>query len=121
MRARYSITFMILIALVLTLSGQSAAQERNKNEDLVIIEYERWIDTIKGSVKNFNSAVARDLTIVVTFRSEKGGLIGRQTEPLGDLDSGESISFNIKIQARHTKASRFGIRPIAIWPSDDKP
>lgn len=110
-----SITFMVLIVLVLTLFGQSVAQERDKNEDLVIIEYDRRVNTINGEVKNFHPTPARDLTVVVTFRDSSGFVLGHQTARLGDLLSGESTSFKIRIEDKFTEAARFNLRPIAIW------
>jgi len=110
------IVFIILTALTLTLFGRSVAEERDKNEDIVIVEYDEEYNIINGQVKNFNPAPARDLTIVVTFYNESGIVYGHQTERLGELPSGESTDFQILIEDKHRRwKGHFTLRPIAIW------
>ena len=56
-------------AVALTLSLLSGPAWAG-NKDLVIAHSERWIDTIKGTVKNVSADRAEEVVIVVRFYGE---------------------------------------------------
>jgi hypothetical protein len=55
------------IAISLTLSLLPCVAAAATNKDLVILHSERWIDTLKGTVKNVSVDRAEDIVIIVRF------------------------------------------------------
>ena len=111
--------------LLLATSVASAA-----NKDLVIIHTERWIDTLKGTVKNVSADHAEDLVIIVRFYAESGTLgptrrprrrasrqeLGRQTARVPALGPGQEVPFEVEIAEKYRKATFYKFEPHAIWP-----
>ena len=98
------------------------------NKDLVIVRSERWIDTIKGSVKNVSADRAEEVVIVVRFYGEpvtnspvrrRGSTrhqeAGQQTVRVMALDPGQEAPFEVEIAQKHRKATSFKFEPHAIW------
>jgi hypothetical protein len=94
-----------------------AVQRRpvGKNRDLVVLDYERWLDTLKGTVKNFSKAPARDVTIVVKFLNRRKTVLGTQRVIVGDLPSGDQTPWSLAIQERNRPATQYQFTVHAIW------
>ncbi len=105
-----------LMATCLVLSSLPAVPiEAAKGRDLVVIDHERWLDTLKGSVKNFSKKSARDVTVVVKFLDRKKKVLGTQRVSVGDLRSGEQSSWSLAIQERNRPATSYQFEAHAIW------
>ena len=109
-----------LVLLALSAAPVDAAKAvmkapSGKNRDLVVLEYERWIDTLKGIVKNFSRASARDVTVVVRFLDGKRKMLGTQRVSVGDLQSGDQNSWSLPIQDKHRTAKFYQFTVHAIW------
>ncbi|MBI3780137.1 MAG: hypothetical protein HY278_03635 [candidate division NC10 bacterium] len=98
------------------------------NKDLVIVKSERWIDTIKGTVKNVSADRAEEVVIVIRFygqpgtstpvrrpRSTRHQEVGQQTVRLATLEPGQEAPFEVEIAEKHRKATSFKFEPHAIW------
>jgi hypothetical protein len=86
-----------------------------RNRDLTVLDHERWLDTLKGTVKNFSKASARDVTVVVRFQDRKKKVLGTQRVSVGDLRSGEQSSWSLAIQERNRSATSYQFEVHAIW------
>ena len=122
-RSRALIGFCLGICLafvVLTIAPAHAAKAVNKvptgkNRDLAVLEYERWLDTLKGTVKNFSKGSARDVTVVVRFQDKKKKVLGVQRVSVGDLKSGEQSSWSLPIEERNRPATAYQFEVHAVW------
>lgn len=99
------------------------------NKDLVILHSERWIDTLKGTVKNVSPNRAEEIVIVVRFYGDPGTSgparrprkaarrreLGQQTVKVMALDSGQEARFEVDIAENHRKATSYKFDPRAIW------
>jgi len=97
--------------------GAKAVQRApsGRNKDLVVLDYERWLDTLKGTIKNFSKGSARDVTVVVRFLDQKKKVLGTQRVSVGDLRSGDQSSFSLAIQERNRPAKSYQFEVHAIW------
>ena len=116
----------IAISLALSLLSCEASAA---NKDLVIIHSERWIDTLKGTVKNVSADRAEDIVIIVRFYGDPGTStvarrprpaprrqeLGQQTVKVMALDSGQEARFELDIAENHRKATSYKFDPRAIW------
>jgi hypothetical protein len=120
-RGLASLSLGICLAfVVLAAASAHAAKAVNKapagkNRDLAVLEYERWIDTLKGTVKNFSQGSARDVTVVVKFLDKKRKPLGTQRVNVGDLGSGEQNSWSLPIEERNRPATSYQFEVHAIW------
>jgi len=107
---------LVILAAAPALSA-TAAQKKpaGKNRDLMVLDHERWIDTLKGTVKNFSKASARDVTVVVKFLDKKKKVLGTQQVTVGDLRSGDQSSWSLAIQERNRLATNYQFEVRAIW------
>ena len=118
---RMSMGLWVLLALVvLTVTPAHAAKAVNKvptgkNRDLAVLDYERWIDTLKGTVKNFSKSSARDVTVVVRFLDKKKKALGTQRVSVGNLQSGDQSSWSLAIEERNRSATNYVFEVHAIW------
>jgi len=117
----------IAISLALSLLPCVAAAATNK--DLVVLHSERWIDTLKGTVKNVSVDRAEDIVIIVRFYGDPGTStvtrrprpaprrqeLGQQTVKVMALDSGQEARFELDIAENHRKATSYKFDPRAIW------
>jgi len=99
------------------------------NKDLVILHSERWIDTLKGTVKNVSPTRAEEIVIVVRFYGAPGAAtparrprkaarrqeLGQQTVKVMALDSGQEARFEVEIAEKHRTATSYKFDPRAIW------
>jgi hypothetical protein len=107
--------FLGVVALVtVAWVGQLEAAAK-KRGDLVILEHDRWLDTLRGTVKNFSKQTAKDVTLVVKFLDKKRKPLGTQRVSVGDLKSGEQGSFDFSIEERNRAANSYEFTMHAIW------
>jgi hypothetical protein len=104
----------VLLALAGMLAVQPAAGAQ-KRGDLVVLGHDRWLDTLRGTVKNFSRQLARDVTVVVRFLDKKRKPLGTQQVALGALGSGEQAAFDLAIEERHRAAASYQFAVHAIW------
>ena len=115
---------MALTLAISLLPGLASAA----NKDLVILSSERWIDTLKGTVKNVSAGRAEDVVIIVRFfghtlshtrpqRSKPTPRqeLGQQTAKVVALDPGQEAPFEIEIAEKHRTATSWKLEPHAIW------
>lgn len=116
----------IAISLALSLLSCEASAA---NKDLVIIHSERWIDTLKGTVKNVSADRAVDVVIIVRFYGDPGTStparrphrtarrqeLGQQTARVAALDPGQEAFFELEIAEKHRKTTFYKFEPHAIW------
>src|SRR5574342_645982 len=105
----------LVVACLLLRALAAVPTEAAKSRDLVVIDHERWLDTLKGTVKNFSKASARDVTVVVKFLDRKRKTLGTQRVSVGDLRSGEQSSWSLAIQERNRPATSYQFEVHAIW------
>jgi hypothetical protein len=86
-----------------------------KSRDLVVLDHERWLDTLKGTVKNFSKQSARDVTLVVKFLDKKRKPLGTQRVSLGDLRSGDQTSWSLAIGEKQRAATHYTFETHALW------
>ncbi len=102
------------LAILVAAAGPALAAKA-KSRDLVVLDTERWLDTLKGVVKNFSKASARDVTVVVKFFDQKKKPLGTQRVGVGDLQSGEQYSWSLAIEERNRPAKHYEYTVLAIW------
>ena len=114
---------MVGLSLVIPVAAWAA------NKDLVIVHSERWIDTLKGMVKNVSRDRAEDIVIVVRFYGDPGTTtpahrprraarrqeMGQQTVRVGTLGPRQEAPFEVEIAEKHRKATSYKFDPHAIW------
>jgi hypothetical protein len=86
-----------------------------RSRDLVVLDHERWLDTLKGNVKNFSPQAARDVTVIVKFYDKKRKALGTQRVGVGDLRSGDQSSWTLAIVEQHRAASHYEFETHALW------
>jgi len=107
---------LVLLAVVPAFAAKAVTKTPSgRNRDLTVLDYERWIDTLKGTVKNFSKASARDVTVVVRFLDKKKKVLGAQRVSVGDLRSGDQSSWSLAIQERNRPATNYVFEVHAIW------
>ncbi|OGB99189.1 MAG: hypothetical protein A3G35_12315 [candidate division NC10 bacterium RIFCSPLOWO2_12_FULL_66_18] len=118
---RVSLWFGVCLILAVLVADPAQAAKAvtkaptGKKRDLVVLDYERWLDTLKGTVKNFGKASARDITVVVKFLDKKKKVLGTQRVSAGDLRSGDQSSWSLAIQERNRPATSYQFEVHAIW------
>jgi hypothetical protein len=107
----------VALLLALLLAGTTAtAGTRSKKGDLVVLEHDRWLDTLKGAVKNFSKSPARDVTVIVKFLDQRKRPLGTQRVSVGDLRSGDQSAFTLAIAEKNRPAKSYQFEVHAIWP-----
>ena len=117
------------LALALTLAVSllpSLASAANK--DLVVLNSERWIDTLKGTVKNVSAGRAEDVVIIVRFfghtlshtrpqRSKPTPRqeLGQQAAKVSAIDPGQEAPFEVEIAEKYRTATSWKFELHAIW------
>lgn len=105
--------FLIAVCVAAALPPVWAAT--GKSRDLVVLDHERWLDTLKGTVKNYGKRSARDVTVVVKFFDRKKKALGTQRVTVGDLRSGDQSSWNLPIAEKNRSATQYTFETHAIW------
>ncbi len=118
-RASAWLGLCVVLVVLAAVSAQAATavqqKPSGKNRDLAVLEYERWLDTLKGTVKNFSQASAREVTVVVRFLDKKKKVLGTQRVSVGDLRSGDQSSWSVAIQERNRQATNYQFEVHAVW------
>jgi len=86
-----------------------------KGRDIVVLDHERWLDTLNGTVKNFGKRPARDVTVIVKFLDKKKKSLGTQRVSVGDLRSGDQSSWSLAISEKHRAAAHYQFETHALW------
>jgi len=105
--------FLVVVVVAAVLSPGWAAT--GKGRDLVVLDHERWLDTLKGTVKNYSKRPAREVTVVVKFFDRKKKALGTQRVNVGDLRSGDSSSWSLPIAEKNRSATQYTFETHAIW------
>ena len=103
-------------ALAAKSSSKSAQKSSRTGMDLTVIEHERWLDTLKGTVKNFGPGPARDVTVMVRFVDKKNKILGMQNVSVGDLGPGHQSDWTIAIVEKNRPAVRYDFEVHGIKP-----
>jgi len=110
----------VVMGLVVALCAGTVAQVSwagsTKSRDLVVLDHERWLDTLKGTIKNYGKQPARDVTVVVKFFDKKKKALGTQRVSVGDLRSGDQASWSVAIAEKNRSATQYAFETHAIWP-----
>ena len=101
-------------ALAAKAPSKPSTKSTKKGTDLTVVEYERWLDTLKGTVKNFGPGPARDVTVMVRFVDKKNKILGMQNVSVGDLGPGHQSSWSIAIVEKNRPAVRYDFEVHAI-------
>jgi len=96
--------------------SQPSPKSTKKGNDLTVIDYERWLDTLKGTVKNFGPGPTRDVTVMVRFVDKKNKVLGLQSVSVGDLGPGHQSSWSIAILEKNRPAVRYDFEVHSIKP-----
>ncbi len=104
---------LLVLAVGLLVAPAGAAKRRG---DLVVLDQERWLDTLKGTVKNFSKKPARDVTVIVKFSDKRKKALGTQRVSVGDLRSGDQASWSLAINEKNRPAAKYEFEVHAIWP-----
>jgi hypothetical protein len=105
-----------LVAVAVDAIAQRAWAGSGKGRELVVLDHERWLDTLKGTIKNFSKRSARDVTVIVRFFDTRKKALGTQRVSVGDLRSGDLASWSLPIDDKHRPATRYEFETHAIWP-----
>jgi len=105
-----------LLFVTLVVGEPADAASKATKGTLVVVEHERWLDTLKGTVKNFSKNKARDVTVIVRFQDKRKKPLGVQRVSVGDLGSGEQAAFSLAIDERNRPATGYQFEVHAIWP-----
>jgi hypothetical protein len=106
----------VVIAIFTAAVAQPAWAAASKSRDLVVLDHERWLDTLKGTVKNYSKRSAREVTVIVKFFDKKKKALGTQRVNVGDLRSGDQSSWSLPISEKHRAATHYEFETHAIWP-----
>ena len=104
---------VLIVVTVLAVTGPATAA--GKSRDLVVVDHERWLDTLKGTIKNFSKQSARDVTVIVKFFDRKKKPLGIQRVNVGDLRSGDQSSWSMAIVEKNRPATRYEFEMHAVW------
>ena len=92
-----------------------AATSRGRADGIVVLRSERWIDTVRGTLKSLAAAPAEEVVVVVKFRDRKKTVLGTETVKVGPLQPGEERDFQVPMPERVRKATSWEITPMARW------
>lgn len=111
----FCLAFVVLAAAPAYAAKAVTKPPAGRNRDLAVLDYERWIDTLKGTIKNFSKSSARDVTVVVRFLDRRKKVLGVQRLSVGDLRSGDQSSWSLAIQEKNRPATNYVFEVHAIW------
>jgi hypothetical protein len=118
MRPRNRIRTWVELGLVVAFCvvfAQPAWAAAGKSRDIVVLDHERWLDTLKGTVKNYSKRPAHDVTVIVKFLDKKKKALGTQRVNVGDLRSGDQSSWSLAISEKHRAAAHYAFETHALW------
>ena len=105
----------VVIAILAVAAAQPVRAAARKSRDLVVLDHERWLDTLKGTVKNYSKRPAREVTVIVKFLDKKKKALGTQRVNVGDLRSGDQSSWSLAISEKHRAATHYAFETHALW------
>ncbi len=91
-----------------------AAAAKGRSREIVVLRSERWIDTVRGAVKNVAATPADDVTLDVRFRNARKTVLGTQTIRLGPMQPGEEREFQVAMPEPVRSATSWEITPRAV-------
>ena len=94
-------------------AAEAAAKGRSR--DIVVLRSERWIDTVRGTLKSLAAAPAEEVVVVVKFRDRRKAVLGTETVTLGPLAPGEEREFQVPMPEKVRKATSWEITARARW------
>ena len=119
MRAYGRVWWCVVMGLVVATCAGAVAQiswaGAAKSRDLVVLDHERWLDTLKGTIKNYSKQSARDVTVIVKFFDKKKKALGTQRVSVGDLHSGDQTSWSVPIAEKNRSATQYAFETHAMW------
>ncbi len=92
-----------------------AAAAQSRTADLVVLRSERWVDTVRGTLKSLAAVPAEEVVVVVKFRDRRKAVLGTETVTLGPLAPGEEREFQVPMPEKVRKATSWEITPRARW------
>ena len=95
-------------------SDAAGAAQPRKDPGIQVVRSERWIDTIRGTIKNMRPTATDGVTVHVQFRNERGKVLGTQSVSLGLLRPNEERDFDLSIPEKLRKATSWEIIPQSI-------
>jgi hypothetical protein len=107
--------WLMLTVAMLVAAAAPALAAKSRSREIAVLDTERWLDTLKGTVKNFSKASAREVTVVVRFLDKKKKPLGTQRVSVGDLRSGEQSAWSLAIEERNRPAKHYEYTVLAIW------
>ncbi|MBP1774512.1 MAG: exported protein of unknown function [candidate division NC10 bacterium] len=105
----------VAVVILAVAVAQPIGAAAGKSRDLVVLDHERWLDTLKGTVKNYSKRPARDVTVIVRFLDKKKKALGTQRVIVGDLRSGDQSSWSLAISEKHRAAEHYAFETHALW------
>lgn len=105
----------IAVAICAVILSQLVEAAAGTSRDLVVLDHERWLDTLKGTVKNYSKQSARDVTLIVKFFDKKRKALGTQRVSVGDLRSGDQSSWSLAISEKNRAATHYAFETHALW------
>ena len=114
-RTGWWVAIGVVVVIVAVAVAQPAWAATAKSRDLVVLDHERWLDTLKGTVKNFSKRPARDVTVIVKFLDKKKKTLGTQRVNVGDLRSGDQSSWSLAIAEKNRSAAHYQFETHALW------
>lgn len=95
--------------------AREAAAVPRRARAIVILRTERWIDTVRGTLKNAGARPAMDVVLTVRLRNARGTVLGTETVPVGPLAPGEEKEFQLALPEKLRSAARWEITPRAVF------
>ncbi len=92
-----------------------AAAPQGRRSPIVVLRAERWIDTVRGAVKNTAPVPAYDVVLHVRLRNSRHTVLGTETVELGTLQPGEEREFQVSLAEPERTAAIWEIMPRATW------
>jgi hypothetical protein len=114
-RTGWWVAIGVVVVIAAVAVARPAWAATAKGRDLVVLDHERWLDTLKGTVKNFSKRPARDVTVIVKFLDKKKKSLGTQRVSVGDLRSGDQSSWSLAIGEKHRAAAHYQFETHALW------
>ncbi len=107
--------FLAILALGWGLNAGSArAAQPRKDPGVQVVRSERWIDTIRGTVKNMRTTPTDGVTVQVRFRNQRGRVLGSQSVRLGLLQPNQERDFEVSIPEKLRAATSWEIIPQSV-------
>lgn len=114
-RMRLCVGIGLILGFVTLAAAQPIRAAAKSGRDLVVLDHERWLDTLKVTIKNYSKRPARDVTLVVKLFDKKRKALGTQRINVGDLRSGDQGSWSLAISDKHRAAEHYAFETHALW------